>query len=264
MFFSRFIQMKSSRKTFIFILKAVIKLCGRITPCVVFVGTILFTLQIATRMAIKAGEGTPKIRHLWVSSETLPPSYGNIPQNYHSLLTYVLPASTRPSSTLSCGQSTRPINCFSLGQVHVSWPAVWMSGQKYDFFKQLKVFGSPQKLPMVALFVHSCISFGKSEPLLHSSQVDRHCLEQLGATEVILHSLQMKPTMYWSRRRNLWGRRWPQSWHCGSCPHIADHPLDSWPSSSRKNLQQCKFARCKSSEMDISRPRSSAEMTFRL
>ena len=52
----------------LFRLKAVIKLCGRITPCVVFIATILFTLQIATRMAIKAGEGTPKIRLLQLGS----------------------------------------------------------------------------------------------------------------------------------------------------------------------------------------------------
>ena len=55
-------------KEHLFILKAVIKLCGRITPCVVFIATILFTLQIATRMTIKAGEGTPKIRLLQLGS----------------------------------------------------------------------------------------------------------------------------------------------------------------------------------------------------
>ena len=61
---------------------------------------------------------------------------------------------------------------------------------KIYFGKRLKLSGLPQKLPMVALFVHSCISFGKSDPLLHSSQVDRHCLEQLEAYQIKLFLLR--------------------------------------------------------------------------
>ena len=46
---------------------AVIKLCGRIAPGVVFIAASLFALQIAPGMTIKAGERTPKIRSLqWV------------------------------------------------------------------------------------------------------------------------------------------------------------------------------------------------------
>ena len=149
---------------------AVIKLCGRIAPGVVFIAASLFALQIAPGMTIKAGERTPKIRSLqWVKGafKVLPlPRSGGRSLTYAKIvwwirnivqrppknklpslpelgrvklilaywqdtqrtplvcffqLTYVLPASTRPSSTLSWGHSTLPMYTFSFGQVHVSW-----------------------------------------------------------------------------------------------------------------------------------------------